>query len=176
MGAVSATDNERIKSYAITAGNTDNAFVISWSGLLTTASNIDYETNYSLTVQVTDGAGNTASNIITVNVISIVPPATDTNAPIIFSQSFHVLENVPIGSFVGVVSATDNERIKSYAITSGNANNTFAISWSGLLTTTSNIDYETTNTYSLTVEVTDGAGNTDNNTITVNVINIALPP
>ena len=101
---------------------------------------------------------------------------TDTTPPTIPIQSFDVLENVPIGTVVSAINATDNERIINYAITTGNTDNAFAISWNGLLTTANNIDHETTNNYSLTIEVTDGAGNTASNTVTVNVVDINLPP
>ena len=178
MGTINAYDNKKIIEYTITDGNIRNAFAINSDGLLTIASNVNHESTnrYSLTVQVTDRAGNTASNTVIINVISIALPTTDTNAPNIHGQSFNVVENVPIGTFVGVVNANDNERITNYAIIAGNTDNAFVISWSGILTTANNIDYETTNTYNLTVQVTDGAGNTASNIITVNVIDVALPP
>ena len=173
VGMVDAIGNNRITNYTITDGNTSNAFAISNNGLLTTAGIIDYEaiSNYSLTIQVIDESGNTASNTMTVKVIDL-----DEIAPTITNHVFTIMENVTTSTIVGMVDATDNDRITNYTITAGNTSNAFAISNNGLLTTASTIDYEAISNYSLTVEVTDGSGNTASNTITVNIINISLAP
>ena len=173
VGTVVATDNEGITSYAITAGNTNTAFAIDNTGQLTTAASLDYLTtsNYSLMVEVADAAGNTASNIITINVNDI-----DSVSPVITNHTFSIDEDVAINTLVGTVIATDNGEIASYTITSGNTGNTFAIDNTGRLTTATNLDYETTSNYSLTVEVADAADNTASNTITINVNDIDDTP
>ena len=169
---VAIGDNNTL-NYAITDGNANSNFAINSNGLLTTAKTIDYESNanYSLIIEVTSGDGNTTINAITINVINI-----DEVSPVIANQSLSILENMPIGTVVGAVDATDNDRITNYAITAGNTNDTFAISRSGLLITANIIDYEVTPTYNLTIEVADGAGNTANGTVTVNVTDINFPP
>ena len=86
------------------------------------------------------------------------------------------MENVPIGTEVGTVPATNDSGMISYAITAGNISNAFAISNNGLLTTSNNIDYETISKYSLTIVVTDGSGNTYSSTITVSITDVALAP
>ena len=169
VGMVNTTDNDRISNYAITAGNTNNAFAISNNGALTTANIIDYETisNYDLIIQITDKGGNTATNTTTVEVIDL-----DEEAPTISNHSFTIIENISTGEVVGMVSATDNDRITNYTIITGNTSNAFAISNNGALTTANTIDYEIVSNYSLTIEVTDGGGNTATNTITVAVIDL----
>lgn len=173
VGSIVTISDNMTLSYAITAGNAGSNFIINSNGLLTTTNTIDYEstTSYSLIVMVTSGDNKTDSNTITVNVIDV-----DEVPPVIANQSFPILENVPIGTIVGAVNATDNESITNYAIIAGNTSNAFTISRSGLLTTANTIDYEITSIYNLNVKVTDGAGNTASNTITVNISDVNLPP
>ena len=130
VGRVLATDDGDSLNYTITAGNTNDTFAISNNGLLITANTIDYEiiSNYNLTVQVSDDKANTASNTITVEVIDL-----DDQVPSITSQSFTIMENVPIGTIVKEVDANDNDRITNYTIIAGNSNNAFTISKVGLL-------------------------------------------
>ena len=61
-------------SYAITAGNTGNAFAIDSSGQITTATALDYETltSYNLTVTVTDSGSLTDTATVSVTVTDIV--------------------------------------------------------------------------------------------------------
>lgn len=100
----------------------------------------------------------------------------DITPPVIISQSLTIMENVSNGTEVGTVLATDNNAVTSYAITSGNTSNAFAISNNGVLTTANTIDYETISNYSLTIQVSDEAGNTASSTVTVNITNISLSP
>ena len=167
VGTVDA--NVGITNYAITAGNTSNAFAINpTNGELTTATtNLDYETisNYALVVEVSDALGGTTNAIITINVI-------DTTPPTITNHSFTVAETVAINTAVGTVNASDNVGITTYAITDGNSNAAFAINNSGQLTTATNLDYGTLSNYSLTVEVSDAKNHTASNTITITLIDI----
>ena len=100
----------------------------------------------------------------------------DTASPTITNHSFSIMENVSTGTIVGVVNATDNDRITNYAITAGNTSNTFAISNNGLLTTANTIDYESISNYSLTIVVSDEGGETASNTTTVRVIDLDDTP
>ena len=167
VGTVNA--NVGVTNYAITAGNTGNAFAINpTNGELTTATtNIDYETksNYALAVEVTDALGSNSSATITINVIDATPPT-------ITNHSFIVAENVAINTTVGTVNATDHVGVTTYAITAGNSNTAFAISSSGQLTTATNLDYGALSNYNLTVEVSDAKSNTASNTVTVTLIDV----
>ena len=73
VGTVNATDADsgQTLSYAITAGNTGNAFAINSStGVITTAGALDYETlsSYTLTVQATDNGTPALSGTGTVTI------------------------------------------------------------------------------------------------------------
>ena len=132
---MSATDNDRITNYAITAGNTSNTFAISNNGLLTTANTIDYESisNYSLTIEVVDGAGNTASNTVTVTIAdaAIVPRIT-TLTP----TGVHAVDAILQGNLTDLGEDSDgNMRAGEYGfIYSTNASNqtTLVIGASGV--------------------------------------------
>jgi hypothetical protein len=75
VATVSASDAEsETITYAITAGNTGNAFTInSNTGAITTAAALDYETttSYSLTITATDAFGNATTTTQTVNVTDV---------------------------------------------------------------------------------------------------------
>ena len=166
IGMVNASDDSAITNYAITNGNTGNAFAINSSGHLTLITNLNYDTasNYTLTVEVTDDQSATASAIITVNVTDVDYPLSITN------QIFTVAEDATNGTIIGMVNASDDSAITNYAITNGNTGNAFAINSSGRLSLISNLNYGTTSNYTLAVEVTDDQNATASAIITVNVI------
>ena len=77
---------------------------------------------------------------------------------------------------MSTVLATDDNAITSYAITTGNTSNVFAISNNGLLTTSNTIDYESVSNYTLTIVVSDDGGNATSNITTVKVIDLDDTP
>ena len=93
------------------------------------------------------------------------------------SYSFMVAENSATGTAVGTVSATDpNGDTISYSITAGNPGNAFAIGPStGAITVAAGLDFETTPSYELTVEATDGT-NAASATVVVSVTDVNESP
>ena len=166
-------------TYSITAGADSVQFSIDQSsGALTFKMAPDFESasangndDYEVIVRVSDGT-NTDMQIITVTV-------TDVNeAPTIAPQTFSVTENTTAGTTVGTVAATDEDAGSNltFSITSGNIGNSFAINASsGAITVAGALDHETTPTYILTVQVSDGDLSA-NATVTVNVTNVNEPP
>ena len=64
-------------------------------------------------------------------------PGGDREAPSISNHTFMVNENVPVGTELGQVMATDNVGVTAaYSITNGNTGNAFSIDSNGLLVTT----------------------------------------
>ena len=128
IGIVTASDDNVITNYAITNDNT--TFVIGSNGQLTLITNLNYSTtsNYSLAVQVIDNEGATTFAIITVNVTDVDYPPEITN------QIFMVAEDATNGMIIGMVTASDDNRVTRYIITNGNTRNTFALSINGELT------------------------------------------
>ena len=161
-------------TYAITAGNTGNAFAIDAGGNITTVAGLDFEAaaSYALTVTATDGGGlsDTATVTVTVTNVNEAPTASDANGSI--------AENTSAGAAIATVSVTDPDAGDSvnYAITAGNTGNAFAIDTNGNITTATVFDFETTPSYALTVTATDGGGLSDTATVTVNVTNVNEGP
>ena len=161
-------------TYSIVGGNSAGKFAISSGGQLTVAGALDFETtnSYTLTVQVSDGSLNSSATV-TVNV-------TDVNeAPSIVAQSRSMAENSATGTSVGaaiVASDPDASTTLTYAITAGNTGGAFSFTGNQLkVANSAALDYETTPTFTLTVQVSDGSL-TASNTVTVNLTNVNEAP
>ena len=172
VGTVAATDPESDRlTFSITAGNTGNAFAINASsGVITVVRTLDYETTptYTLTVRAADASLSGTANF-TVNVTNV-----NDNAPTITAQTLSVAENSAAGTTVGTVAATDADGDPlTFSITAGNTNDAFQIANTGIITvkTPAALDFETTPTFMLTVQVSDGMTPADA-TITINVTNV----
>ena len=180
VGTVSATDDGLPQpptlTYAITAGNTGNAFAIHPStGVLTVNGALDYEAlaTYVLSVQVSDGAlSSSAAATITITDV-INGPGLENTAPVMSNSAFSAPEDRPAGSVVGTMTATDDGLPQpptlTYAITAGNVGNAFAIHPStGVITVNAPLDYEARPAYALSIQVSDGAlSSTATATITI---------
>ncbi|WP_081782333.1 cadherin domain-containing protein [Prolixibacter bellariivorans] len=156
-------------------GDGTDAFAINASnGQITVndAGDLDYETNTSLTIQVTvyDGANTSAPQDVTINLNNL-----NDEAPVITaSQEFTVAENSDYGTVVGTVAVTDPDDASTvyhdWTITTGNTNGAFAInSTSGQITVanTSQLDRETTASFTLGLTVNDGTNTSAEATVTV---------
>ncbi|XP_046548571.1 LOW QUALITY PROTEIN: protocadherin Fat 4-like [Haliotis rubra] len=148
--------------YTITAGNTGSVFAIgSTSGVVTVNAGLDAETlsAYSLTVQASDGTL-TTDVIVTVTVSDVNEHDPVFAPPGPYSESFS--EDTALGTTIKNINANDNDisnSVLSFSITLGNADNKFWIDpTSGTVVLQGALDRETTDTYSLTVEVADGTG------------------
>ena len=130
----------------------------------------------AFTFTVDDGELASSVATVTINVVN------DNTAPVVADQGFSVAENSPNATVVGTVAASDADGdTLTYAITAGNVSGAFALDPStGQLTVadTSQLDYETTTQFILTVQVTDdGNGNlTDTATITIDVTDVNEAP
>ncbi len=174
VGTVAATDPDAgaVLSYAFNPASTDFA-INSGTGEITTLVALDFEAtpSYSLTVEVTDNDTLTTSAAITVNVTD------DSEAPEVNDQSFSVAEDAAIGASVGTVVASDMDGGAVLSFAFNPASTDFAIdSGTGEITTLVALDFETTPSYMLTVEVTDNDTLTSSATITINVDNTNEPP
>ena len=102
------------------------------------------------------------------------------HAPTINNQVFAIDENSPSGTFIGQVLAIDedNDLNLSYSILSGNSNDAFEISKTDGKLTIHNeqmIDYETTPSFSLMVEVKDSKNKPATANVIVNLNNMDPP-
>ena len=179
-------DNDAI-TYAITAGNTDGIFGIDVNtGQITVVdnTNLDFETTtqYVLTVNATDGSLNDTADITIdiTNVNDVAPLINDATAPTLPENSANGT-NVYNVNDANTSNDTDLEGDAiTYAITAGNTDGIFSIDVNtGQITVVdnTNLDFETTTQYVLTVNATDGSLNdTADITIDITDINDTPPP
>ncbi len=154
--------------YVITDGNTAELFAMhATTGQITVAQALDsgVAQSYVLTVSASDGLLS-GVGVVTVNVH--YPPSFTAGI-----GSFDLAENVSIGTLVTTVIATDpEEEALSYGISAGNTDGRFAMdATTGQVTVVQALDYETTQSYTLTVSASDGSLN-ETGTVTVNVTDI----
>ncbi|HXH02318.1 MAG TPA: cadherin domain-containing protein [Candidatus Competibacteraceae bacterium] len=104
-------------------------------------------------------------------------------APQVDPASFSLAEHSANGTAVGSVTFTDADAAQShgFAITAGNVGGAFAIDPSSGLITVANdsaLDFETTPTFTLTVQVTDNGSPalSGSGTVTVSLSNVNEPP
>ena len=184
-------DDATVDALTYTLGGTDAASfdIVSTSGQLQTKTALDYETDnsYEVTVTASDGGTDTASVTVTINVTNVneaptFPATTDTRS---------IAENTGAGTDIGVaVSATDpdvagtntdvnpddaNVDALTYTLGGTDAASFDIVSTSGQLQTKAALDYETDNSYTVTVSVSDGA-DTDSITVTISVTNVNEAP
>ena len=95
------------------------------------------------------------------------------------TYEFEVAEDASVGDAVGTVTATDSDEgdTVTYSITAGNEAGKFDIVDStGAITVAGDLDYETTASYTLTVEAGDGNGGTATTAVTISVTDVPENP
>ncbi|MEH7308609.1 cadherin domain-containing protein [Neobacillus drentensis] len=176
VGTVTATDADAGSTftYTIKDGNSAGAFTIDpSSGEITVAdaTKLDYETvkNFNLHVEVSDGT-NTAETTVTVNLTNL-----NDNSPVAEDGAFTIEENKAANTVIGSVKSSDADGdLLIYKIMSGNQVGVFAIDASnGELTVSDHtqLDYETNKSFTLTVQVSDGASSAEAG-VTINLTNL----
>ncbi len=163
VGTLSATDPDAGTTLTFTlvtgSGSTNNgSFNISGTSLRANAS-FDFETkaSYSVRVQVSDGALSYAEAFsITVTDVAENGAPTD-----IALSATSIAENAGVNATVGMLSATDPDAGATFTFTlvSGTGstdNSSFNISGTSLRATAS-LDFETKSSYSVRLQVSDGA-------------------
>ena len=144
------------------------------SGVVTVNGGLDYETStsHSITIRATSTDASFSTRIINIGVADV----NDTAAVITPAQILAVAEDVGNGTSVGTVLATDADTVGSlqnWAITGGDAAGVFAIdALTGELTIANNtfLDFETTPSYVLSLQVDDGVNPSEIETVTVNIV------
>lgn len=178
VGSIAFSDPDGpTDTFAITAGNAGGEFAVNPStGQITVTAALNYEaaTSYVFTVTVSDAGTplgtDTAQITITINNLN--------EAPVVNAAGpFSVAENSANGTNVGTpitFTEPDAGQTHSYSITAGNTGGAFAIDGSGQISvaTSSALNFETTPSFSLTVQVTDD-GTPNMNDSTVVVVNLS---
>ena len=104
---------------------------------------------------------------------SIGSSSSSNEAPVMENQSFSVVENRPVGTLVGTLSASDAAgTVFTWTVLSASSSQAFTLnSTSGAITIKGSLDYETTKTYTLSVQVRDNGSpiKSDTGTVTITV-------
>jgi len=144
---------------------------------LQTAAIFSYETqnSYSIRIRTTDLGGLWYEEVFTITLNDVNEP------PVVNNQAFSVDENSPNDTVVGTVAATDPDIGDSitYTIISGDPSGAFTInSNTGEITVAddSQLDYKTTPSFALEVEVEDTGFLTDTATITIDINDVNEAP
>ena len=178
-----ATDPDvgQIISYTITSSTPSSGtsvFIVESDGQLKVNGALDFETIpvYTLTIRATD---NGVPSLNSITDATVVITLLDINeSPELNDQSFNVDENSERDVLVGTLltfTEPDEGQVHSFNIISGNSANMFDISaGTGQITVNQDgsggvngLDFETTPTYSLTIEITDSGVPPLSNTATV---------
>jgi len=166
-------------SYAITSGNDDSAYAIDGTGQITVndGSSIDYErsTSRTLTIEASEGPQSTTQDL-TISVTDSDETPTFTSG-----MSDTIDEDAANGDPVHDVDANvggDNDEALSYTITAGNGAGAFTIDGNtGQIGVADNtqFNYEGTNSFSLTVEASEGVA-TNTRTVSISVTDVNDAP
>lgn len=184
VGTVSGVDPDlgQSISYQIISGNNSGQFVINGSnGNISVANTSALNPGtVNLTVRGTDNGTPTLWSQAT---ISIIITQNGNQSPNISNQNFSVNENVPAGTLVGAVVASDPDQGQSVtlSIISGNTNNAFTLNqYTGNLSVNNSmvLNYEYIQSFALTIRATDnGPGSLwSEATVNVNVNNLNEAP
>ena len=179
---ISATDADS-DTLTYTLGGTDaSTFSIdSTTGQLRTDAFLDYETksSYAITITVSDGSLTDTINV-TINVTDV--DEAPSNSEPVFTEGSSTTRSVDENSDSGIdigsaVSATDaDDDTLSYSL-SGTGAASFSIdSTSGQISTSASLDYETTDSYAVTVNVSDGQGGISSISVTISVSDVNDAP
>ncbi len=157
---VAATDRDANTTLTYTLGGTDAALfdIDSTNGQLKTKSALDFETKVSYTVVLTVSDGRATDTItVTITVIDV-----DENRAPVFTEgestTRSIAENTLAGENIGTpVAATDaDEDTLAYSLSGPDAAAFGIDTTTGQLKTSTLLDYETKNTYTVTITVSDG--------------------
>jgi hypothetical protein len=156
-------------SFAITGGNTGDAFAIDSEGNITVAAALDYETtpSYVLTIVASNAAGDSDPVTVTINIIDV-----QEIAPSIEDDAVEVPEDVIVGQTIYAFIDIIGDPAPVFAITAGNESGKFEINpATGDIKVVATLDYETEDEYVLTVTATNHV-DTDTATITITVTDV----
>lgn len=173
VGAVDHDDN--IVGYSVLTGPLFGQVTVNGTGAWTYTPDAGAHGEDSFELSVTDADGNTATQIVTVEVISLQSaPENLTSTPL------SVLENSANGAVVGQFSSTDDDdpaAVGSYSLVD-NAGGRFSMTTDGQLRVANGaaLNYEAAATHTITVRVTDSTGLSTEKAFTVSVGNVNERP
>ncbi len=180
IGNLATTDPDTGDSHNYTVN--DSRFEVVGGQLkLKAGESLDFESEPTVNIAVTSTDGGSLQTnqafVITVDDANDLAPVIDP------SQSFSVAEDVANNTVVGTVTATDDDTVggplQLWTITGGNADGIFTIdSSTGVIRVlnNANLDFETTDSYTLSITVSDGINPSAVQTVDVDVTGVNEAP
>ena len=178
IGRVLAATDADDDTLTYSLGGTDAASfnIDTSSGQLKTKTTLDYETktSYTVTASVTDGESGSDTITVTINVRDL--DETPSNIAPVFTEGTTatrtIAENTAADTDIGTpIAVTDADSETLAYVLSGTDASSFSIDdETGQLKTSGALNYETKDSYTVTVTVSDGSQN-DTITVTINVTN-----
>jgi len=135
---------------------------------------IDFEneTSHEISVQVTDANGLTYDQTVTISVNNINEAPTD----IIFNGD-SIYENSAAGTVVATFSSVDEDTAETFSYELTDDSGLFELSGSQVVVKAgADIDFESAESHDISVQVTDSAGNSYTEQLTINVENVNEAP
>jgi hypothetical protein len=163
-------DGDALSLFLISQGAQGGTVEAPFNGFVTYTPPAGFVGTDTITYQVTDGVAVSAAATITVTVVGDNAAPTD-----IALSNASVLETLPAGTLVGLLSATDTDAGETLAFAfapGGNAGGLFRIDGNRLLTDAV-LDHEAAATRGITLRVTDSAGNSYDEAFSIAVGNLA---
>ncbi|MFA8300050.1 MAG: BspA family leucine-rich repeat surface protein [Hyphomicrobiales bacterium] len=178
IGAILASDKDADDklTYMIIKGNEENIFNLnSENGKLTLAKpeliNYDNKQSYTLTITASDGVNTSKEADININVLDFnyIPE-------IVAEQVFEINSNIKNNTIIGKIKVNDKNTdavFSDWKIVSGNDDNAFDINSKGELIVKDNSKFKskTTPEYKLSVTVSDGTNTSNEEVLTVKILN-----
>ncbi len=166
-------------TYSLVAGTgaTDNSSFTIDGNQLKTAEIFDYETknNYSVRIKVSDSTNNLYEKAFTISISDVNEAPTD-----ISLSPTSIAENQPSGTKVGTLSTTDADVGETFTyslvVGTGDTDNSSFTIVGDELRTNSSFDYETKNSYSVRIRVTDKDGLFYDKEFTISVTDVNEDP
>ncbi len=159
--------------FTIVSGNDNNMYTIAEDGTIRLTKAPDYETSKTHQLTIKTFAG----DLFTTSTISISVSNINDNTPEAEPLEIIIPENTSPGTLIGTIQGFDADGdAVNYKLISQNGVNTFYILSDGSIILNSALDYESNQTNTLTVEISDGTFvSTSTVTITISNTNDNFP-
>jgi hypothetical protein len=166
-------------TYVITSDPDQKFDIVNGQLVLQSGATLDYETaqSHSVTIQVTDSAGASHSEIFTINVNDLVEPVNTAPTDITLSNA-SIAEDSSSGTVIGTLGNDDPDAGDSwtYVITSDPDQKFDIVNGQLVLQSGATLDFETAQSHSVTVQVTDSAGASHSEVFNISVTDVVEPP
>jgi len=166
-GVVTSSDVDGVAPvYSLTTGPTNGTLILNGDGSLTYTPTLNYTGPDSFTYTVDDGAGGSASAVVTIDVTPVNdPPVANPDAKV-------TPEETPVG---GSLTSTDVDGgAPTYTVATAPAHGSVVVNPDGTYTYTPALNYNGPDSFTYTVN--DGEGGTDTETVTITVTSVNDSP